>query len=120
MTLWVSTQDWLSYNRQENRLLAYDLATGARVSALDFGTFRTPAKGPSGLWSDGTIVWFAGDWAGRLFAYELATGDRRPDMDFNNLHGAENRYPAAPWSDGTTMWVADERSDKVFAYDMAP
>ena len=66
----------------DEKLYAYDLATGARQSDRDIDTLDNAGNNdPRGMWSDGATVWVADDTDDKLYAYELATGARRSDRD---------------------------------------
>ena len=73
---------------------------------------------PSGIWSDGEVLWAIADWrSGSVWAYRLADGARLPSRDVRlSEHGS---FPAGLWSDGSTMWVGDWSAWKVFAYRLS-
>ena len=57
---------------------------------------------PTGLWSDGTIMWIAenGDGADdAIYAYDLASGERVEEREFELAE--TNRAPRGVWSDRT-------------------
>ncbi len=63
---------------------------------------------PTGLWSDGQILWVlenAASGADSVFAYDLLSGERQPDREFEL--DRRNRFSHGIWSDGETVWVAD-------------
>ena len=70
---------------------------------------------PRGIWSDGTTMWVADDYADKIYAYNMRSKARDPDKDFDTLYAARNIHPTGIWSDGTTMWVADY-GDQIYAY----
>ena len=119
-TMWVA-------DSLNDKIYAYDMATGARVPGRDFNTLEAVGNRDSeGIWSDGTTMWVADSLNDKLYAYDMATKSRVPEKDFNTLEpagntlgAAGNTWPRGIWSDGTTMWVADSLDDKVYAYDMA-
>ena len=112
-TMWLA--DW-----RDEKLYAYDLATGARKPTSDINTLDDAGNHhPTGLWSDGTIMWVADSWVEKLYAYDLATGARKPTSDINTLDDAGNNSAMGLWSDGTTIWVADKVDDYIYAYDLA-
>ena len=85
------------------------------IEALDSGN-----DWPTGLWSDGAVLWIAENGPGaddELYAYDLATGERVEGREFA-LHET-NRAPRGFWSDGATVWVSDSGQDRLFAYDLA-
>ena len=75
---------------------------------------------PSGLWSDGAVVWLAenGDGADdAVYAYDLATGERVESREF--ALDETNRAPRGFWSDRESVWVSDSGRERLFAYDLA-
>ena len=85
------------------------------IEALDGGN-----DWPTGLWSDGTVLWIAENGQGAddaVYAYDLASGERLEEREFE-LDEA-NRAPRGLWSDGDTVWVSDSGRDRLFAYDLA-
>ena len=108
------TTIWIADSVQD-KLFAYDLATGERVEDLEFALDERN-RAPRGVWSDGTTIWVADSVRDKLFAYDLATGERKPEADVE-LDRA-NREPRGIWSDGTTLWVLN-RNPSLFAYDLA-
>ena len=113
-TMWVADES-------DEKLYAYDLASGQRAADNDFETLDAAGNGsPEGIWSDGTTMWVADDpWFGeKVYAYDLSTMARDVDKDINVLESAGNDNPEGIWSNGTTMWVADYTDDKLYAYDM--
>ena len=75
---------------------------------------------PTGLWSDGAVLWVAENGQGaddEVYAYDLSTGERLGEREFE-LDEA-NRAPRGLWSDGVTVWVSDSGRDRLFAYDLA-
>ena len=84
------------------------------VEALDPGN-----DWPTGLWSDGRVLWIAENGSGaddEVYAYDLKSGER---LEQRELELAEaNRAPRGFWSDGETVWVSDSGQDRLFAYDL--
>ena len=112
-TMWV-------VDATDDKIVAYDLATGNRQPGNDIDTLAaTGNTGPLGLWSDGSTVWVADDLDDKVYAYDLATGDHQPDRDIDALGASGNTNPSGLWSDGSTMWVADSIAEAIFAYDLA-
>ncbi len=75
---------------------------------------------PTGLWSDGAVLWIAENGQGaddEVYAYDLATGQRQEAREFE-LHET-NRAPRGFWSDKKTVWVSDSGRDRLFAYELA-
>ncbi len=71
---------------------------------------------PSGLWSDGEVVWVSDLNGSRLLAYDRVDGGRARDRDIATPGvGA----PAGLWSDGGTLWVADYEDGAVLAYRLS-
>ena len=71
---------------------------------------------PSGLWSDGEVVWVSDLNGSRLLAYDRVDGGRVRDRDIATPGvGA----PAGLWSDGGTLWVADYEDGAVLAYRLS-
>ena len=113
----------------DNKLYAYDLATGIRDPARDWDDFQSLAAeiepnlpthnfALHGLGIHGTTMWVIALFdIGGLYAYDLTTRARNPSEDFSMslLAAAGNERPLSLWSDGTTMWVA--QSAKLFAYE---
>ena len=112
-TMWVA-------DITDDKIYAYDLATGARVPGNDFDTLKAIGDTwPRGIWSDGTTMWVVGFFDGKIYAYDLATKARVSGKDFDTLITAANFAPLGIWSDGVTMWVADFQDVKIYAYDLA-
>ena len=76
-------------------------AWGARLPGRDIAL--ADASAPSGVWSDGEIVWVSDIQEGVL-AYALSDGARLPGRD---VDVAAVSRPTGLWSDGATLWVAD-------------
>ena len=75
---------------------------------------------PTGLWSDGAVLWLAENGQGsddEVYAYDIESGERAEDREFD-LHET-NRAPRGFWSDRATVWVSDSGQDRLFAYDLA-
>ena len=75
---------------------------------------------PTGLWSDGAVLWVAENGQGAddaVYAYDLSTGERLEEQEFELAE--TNRAPRGFWSDGVTVRVSDSGQDRLFAYDLA-
>ena len=84
------------------------------IEALDAGN-----DWPTGLWSDGRVLWVAENGSGaddEVYAYDLESGERREEREFELAE--TNRAPRGFWSDGETVWVSDSGQDRIFAYDL--
>ena len=100
----------------DDGVYAYDLESGERVEAREFGLADTN-RAPRGLWSDGETAWVSDSGRDRLFAYNATSGTRLEDRE---LELAErNRDARGIWSGGETMWVLDGGKNALFAYDLA-
>ena len=111
-TMWVADD-------QDNRIYAYNLATGTPDSEKTFPTHTLVNafnSNPTGIWSDGTTLWVADSSDDKIYAYNLARKEYDPGKDINLLSAAGNNAPYGLWSDGSTMWVADQDDDKIYAY----
>ena len=98
------------------KIVAYDLATGARRPEHDFGLHWLNGS-PMGLWSDGEIMW-VGDYADDvIYAYDLYTGARRPARDIPRERDRLN--VTGLWSDGTILWASDTPEGKLWGFDLA-
>ena len=84
------------------------------IEALDPGN-----DWPTGLWSDGRVLWIAenGDGADdAVYACDLQSGERLKQREFELAEA--NRAPRGFWSDGETVWVPDSGQERLFAYDL--
>ncbi len=75
---------------------------------------------PSGMWSDGSLLFLAENGAGAddaVYAYDLAGGERVEEREF--ALAQTNRAPRGLWSNGETVWVSDSGRERLFAYDLA-
>ena len=66
-------------------------------------------ENPTGICSDGNVVWIADSGQDQLFAYRLDDGARLPGRDLEL--DERNRDPRGIWSDGTVMYVVDSVKD---------
>ena len=85
----------------------------------DIEEFDNRNDGPTGLWSDGEVLFIlenAASGADSVFAYDLESGERNEDREFEL--DRRNRFSHGIWSDGVTVWVADSGQDQLFAYDL--
>ena len=111
-TMWVADQG-------QNKILAYDMGTKARVSGKDFIALyyeNDDDSGPIGIWSDGDTMWVAHDaleW--RIHAYDLDDKTRLPNRSIN-LNNSGNRHATDIWADDTTIFVGDRDDDSIYAY----
>ena len=105
------------------KLYAYFLSNQEWLSNPGHGFDTLRAAGntnPSGIWSDGVIMWVADRSDAKLYAYDLGTKMRRSSLDFDTLGAAGNTNPSGIWSDGVTMWVADSATNRIYSYNMPP
>ena len=120
------TTIWVADNG-DDKLYAYTLADGARVSETTGGTTTYPKDvdldsgngSPRGIWSDRTTIWVAQDNGftdDKLYAYTLEGGARDEAKEFS-LH-SDNGAPRGIWSDRTTIWVGDAADFKLYAYSL--
>ena len=91
-TLWVS-------DSADDKLYAYDLATGDRVPSRDFDTlFDAGNSNPQSLWSDGATMWVAdtdNDNSAanpKLYAYDLETKAARSRQGLRHPDSRRERY----------------------------
>ena len=104
---------WATGGLQGDPVNAYVLATGARDSSKDFSAFnRFVAR--SGIWSDGTTIWFGDPGRNDVYAYNLSTRARDAAKDFSP---PSHVNVDALWSDGETLWIADSPS-VLYAFDL--
>ena len=96
------------------------------VPSEDFNTLGTDGiSQPTGIWSNGTIMWVVDSVDDMIYAYRISDKSRVPGEDFsqNEVRGcltcSENNTPTGLWSDGTTMWVADIDDEKIYSYFMS-
>ena len=112
-TMWVT-------DREDDKIYAYNLATGSRQPTKDINTLDAAGNhDAAGIWSDGATIWVTDNHDDKIYAYNLATGSRQPTKDINTLDAAGNRDAAGIWSDGATIWVTDNHDDKIYAYNLA-
>ena len=110
-TMWV-----LSDNGSASKLLAYGLATGARLSGNDIALASYNSK-PQGIWSDGTVMWVA-DWDDeKLYAYDLHLGTRAANHDI--VLDDHNTAPRGIVGGIYVIHVVDVSDDHVYAYNRA-
>ncbi len=70
------TTMWMA-DTVDDKLYAYDLDTGDRVSSKDFGTLDSENTTPTGLWSDGATMWVVDNHPtnpkrDKIYAYRLS------------------------------------------------
>ena len=105
-TMWVVDND-------DDELIAYSVATGARLEDEDIELASYNSK-PHGIWSNGSIIWVV-DWDDtKLYAYDLDTGERRSGRDID-LTGA-NDAPRGVWGSLSAIMVVDKDDTYVYAY----
>ena len=108
---------WVGDIREE-KIFAYDLATGARLAGRDIDVSSDARSlgdvSHIGIWTDGTTMWTADPNAAKLYAWDVASKARKPQFDI--LPYGANRVPAGIVSDGTTMFVADHLDCKIYRY----
>ena len=108
---------WVGDIREE-KIFAYDLATGARLAGrdIDVSSDGRPLSDAShiGMWTDGATMWTADPNSAKLHAWDVASKARKPQFDI--LPYGANRVPAGIVSDGTTMFVADHLDCKIYRY----
>ena len=124
---------------------AYRLSDGARLSDQDLDLDTMLAAGniiPSGLWSNGGLMWVADYSESKVFAYRLSDGARVSARDFdlkddngvgitpfglwsNGLRQTNRDIDTSAsgtgltsgiWSDGETLWVVDDLAKRIYAY----
>ena len=101
---------WVSDSGQD-RLFAYDLASGERLPDSDLALTDRNAD-PRGIWSDGANMWVLDGGKNALFAYDLASGELLTEYSLDPSNGD----PRGLWSDGVSVWVSDHGAKRLFAY----
>ena len=97
-------------------LLTPEVQAQSRDSGGDF-TLDAANGYPTGIWSDGTILWVADFEDAKLYAYRMSDRSRDSGRDFTL--DVDNGSPVGIWSDGTTMWASDFADGKLYAYRMS-
>ena len=109
-TIWVA--DTVS-----DKLYAYKLANGDRVSSKDFGTLDSENTTPTGLWSDGATMWVVDDHPtnskrDKIYAYRLSNAASLGELELTG-HVPSKEYEdfeeiqLRPFFDsGTTRYTA--------------
>ena len=106
-TMWV-------VDNADDQLIAYSMATGARLADKDIDLTSANSK-PQGIWSDGSIIWVV-DWDDtKLYAYNLDSGARMENRDID-LTGS-NDGPRGVWGAFGIIMVVDKDDDHVYAYN---
>ena len=105
-----ATTIWVSDSGQD-RLFAYDLASGERLPDSDIALTGGNAD-PRGIWSDGANMWVLDGGKNALFAYDLPSGERLTEYSLD----PSNDDPRGLWSDGVSLWVSDDGAKRLFAY----
>ena len=73
---------------------------------------------PSGIWSNGTIMWVADDLTNpKIYAYNMSDKSPVASEDFELINA--NASPLGIWSNGTIMWVVDFDDEVLYAYNMS-
>lgn len=105
-TMWVVDND-------DDVLIAYSVATGARLEEEDIELASYNSK-PHGIWSNGSIIWVV-DWDDtKLYAYDLDTGERRSGRDIDLT--SANDAPRGVWGALSAIMVVDKDDTYVYAY----
>ena len=115
-TLWVA--DFTGW------VLAYRLSDGVREPDRDLDTSILREAGnrnPTGLWSNGTVMWVADGRESRVFAYRLDDGARESAREFQLTGSGDGSIsPAGLWSNGETLLVSTgQESSEVLAYRLS-
>ena len=105
------TRVWVADN-VDDKVYAYDLATGAQRFDDTFHSLDGFNHEATGLWSDGETMWVGQGRVyprlsyGNIYAYDLATKSRVEARDFTGVgYNASTLRGLA--SDGEIMWIAD-------------
>ena len=114
-TMWV-------LNSRDDKIFAYNLATGAPDPGQDFNSLRSAGNtDATGMWSDGETVWVADRADKNIYAYSVATKqwDSGKDIPVTGISVRPAIFTFDLWSDGATMWIAEADADNLYAYDLA-
>ena len=103
---------WVSDSGQE-RLFAYDLATGERLEEREFALAERNSDA-RGIWSDEEDDVGAGQ--PRQGQRSSPTTSRAGELLAEYELDAANDDPRGIWSDGVTIWVSDHGAKRLFAY----
>ena len=114
-TLWVGSRD-------DHKLVAHVLATGARDSSKDI-TLSGGNRFSGALWGDNDYIWIAS--APGIYAHSLQAevtirpefGDRVTSEDFLTLDAAGNNNPEGLYANATTFFVNDWLDKRIYAYN---
>ena len=87
----------------DDKLYAYEVSTGTRQATKEFN-LHSDHTHPTGVWSDGTIVWVADSSDEKFYAYLLSDGTPQPSRNITDPSGA---LFSGVWSDGVTIWVVE-------------
>ena len=72
-TMWVADLGHATADYGDDRVFAYDLATGDRRPSQDFAVLAEVGnRSPSGLWSDGQTMWVTDPDDDRIYSYNMA------------------------------------------------
>ena len=120
--LWSDGSNMWVADERDHKVYAYDMATKARVPNEDFNNLylinldgEAAGATPTGIWSDGDIMWVVDEGDNRVNAYDMDTKARVPNEDFTGLHAVKNNSPAGIWADETTLFVSNFL-DRIYAY----
>ena len=112
---------WVADER-DDKVYAYDMGTKARVPNEDFNNLyvvnldgEAAGATPTGIWSDGDIMWVVDEGDKGIYAYDMDTKARVPNEDFTGLRSVKNNSPAGIWADETTLFVSNFL-DRIYAY----
>ena len=115
-TLWVS-------DLRDTRVYAYnrdgtpDASKNITLHSSGQNVFTSSNTDPTGIWSDGEIMWVADSDDNKLYAYRLSDGRRVGSREITLDAG--NSSPTGIWSDGETMWVSGLTSTQLYAYRLS-
>ena len=124
VTIWVSDD-------QDDKLYAYDLATGDRAAGLDFETLAPAGNSsPKGIWSDGATMWVADNEDRLMYRYPMPQSAvlkslALSDLDFGLFAAGRLGYTAnvpntvastmvdvaAAFGDSTTVTISPADAD---------
>ena len=114
-------------DRDDNKVYAYTLSTGAPDSTKDI-SLHADNDMAEGVWCNGDNVWVANAAtaaSSKIFAYKRSDGTHDSTKDMESLYMSsaaddENAEdPSGLWSNGTTMFVTDSEDNKVYSYKLS-
>ena len=110
--MWVANYDIFGRNRTTPKIFAYDMTTKAHVLAQDFNTLQAVRNlQPSGIWSDGTLMYVTDFGQGRAYTYNMTTKAAVPSS--NIVFSANQRAVQGIWGDATTIYTFDTDRDTI-------